>query len=467
MKKVSIFPLSPLLYISLPAQEPGHEISVKFEGYQDSIVYLGCYFGDKLSIADTSKTHKGEFIFEGPGPLKQGVYFLVSIYKQKLFEFLIGDDQHFKIEADLHGLPDGVQFKGSDENDRFYSYLDYNKENYDRIKQIQAKLKSLPPGHDSIALLTAETDRINQESIDYKLKIIETYPHSISSVLFNIMREPEVPDFFLDNGRQDSISAYLYYRNHYWEYVDFADDRFLRTPVFHRKLERYMRDVIPRHPDSIINEIDVMIEKTLDNSEMQNYLLWYFTNTYETSKVMGYDKIFVHMVDQYFTQQSYDWLHPTVQQNMIIRVNQLRNVLLGAYAPALVMADTGNQFISLRELSAEYIIILFWSSTCGECKQEVKTLNEFYKDTDIDIKIFAVNTDTTFSKWKDYISKHQLDWVHVNGNVSLTGDYHNIYDIYSTPVIYVLDSQKAIIAKRLTAEKIPAIIERHKKGKTY
>lgn len=173
------------------------------------------------------------------------------------------------------------------------------------------------------------------------------------------------------------------------------------------------------------------------------------------------------MVDQYFTQQSYDWLHPTVQQNMIIRVNQLRNVLLGAYAPALVMADTGNQFISLRELSAEYIIILFWSITCGECKQEVKTLNEFYKETDIDIKIFAVNTDTTFSKWKDYISKYQLDWVHVNGNVSLTGDYHNIYDIYSTPVIYVLDSRKAIIAKRLTAEKIPAIIERHQKGKTY
>ncbi len=121
-----------------------------------------------------------------------------------------------------------------------------------------------------------------------------------------------------------------------------------------------MNDVLPGHPDSLINEIDVMIAKTGEKSEMRNYLLWYFTNTYETSKVMSYDKIFVHMVDTYFTEQSYDWLHPTVQENMINRVNQMRNVLIGAYAPALIMADTGNQFIALHHLEAEYIIVLFW-----------------------------------------------------------------------------------------------------------
>lgn len=172
------------------------------------------------------------------------------------------------------------------------------------------------------------------------------------------------------------------------------------------------------------------------------------------------------MVDQYFTEQAYDWLHPTVQKNMINRVDQLRNLLIGSYAPALVMADTGNQFISLHQVPAEYIILLFWSSNCGECRHEIETINDFYKNTDIALKVFAVNSDTTFSNWKNYISKHQLDWIHVNGNISFTGDYHDIYDIYSTPVIYILDEQKAIIAKRLPAEKIPVFINRHKKGKT-
>ncbi len=304
---------------------------------------------------------------------------------------------------------------------------------------------------------------INTESIDYKIDIIKNHPNSVIALLFNIMREPEVPEFFLEDGRQDSISAYLYYRNHYWEYVDFGDDRFLRTPVFHRKLERYMNDVISGHPDTIISEIDVIIAETGPASEMRNYLLWYFTNTYETSKVMSYDKIFVHMVDTYFTDQSYDWLHPTVQQNMQNRVNQMRKVLIGAYAPALVMADTAMQFIALHQVEAEYIIVLFWSSTCGECQQEVEEINKLYKRNDVDLKIFAVNTDTTFSKWKDYIRKNELDWIHVNGNISLTGDYHELYDIYSTPVIYLLDQQKAIVAKRLAADKIPAVINRHRK----
>ncbi len=466
MKKVCSFLISILLLFPLLAQEPAYNISVSLEGYLDSVAYLGHYYGDKLSISDTSNADNGKITFSGYEPLGEGVYFLVSIKKQKLFEFLIGDDQFFEIEAKLSSLPDEVHFKGSVENERFYNYLDYNKESYDRIRQIRSKLQSFPEGHDSIVLLKAEMEEIKQESIDYKLNIIESYPQSITSLLFNIMREPEVPDYFLKNGRQDSLSAYLYYRNHYWEHVDFADDRFLRTPVFHRKLERYMRDVLPGHPDSLISEIDIMIAATGENSEMRDYLLWYFTNTYETSKVMGYDKIFVHMVDRYFTEQAYDWLHPTVQQNMINRVDQLRNLLIGSYAPALVMADTGNQFISLHQVPAEYIILLFWSSSCGECRHEIETINDFYKNTDIDLKVFAVNSDTTFSKWKNYISKHQLDWVHVNGNISLTGNYHDIYDIYSTPVIYILDEQKAIIAKRLPAEKIPVFINRHKKGKT-
>ncbi|MDT8394579.1 MAG: DUF5106 domain-containing protein, partial [Bacteroidales bacterium] len=275
----------------------------------------------------------------------------------------------------------------------------------------------------------------------------------------------EVPEFFRDDGRHDTLSAYLYYRKHYWDGIDLSDDRILRTPVFSRKLETYMEQVIPKHPDSVITEIDRMIAATNENTDMKEYLLWHFTNTYETSKVMGYDKIFVHMVDKYFTDKTYDWLYPQVQQNMIDRVNTLRKVLIDAYAPPLIMADTAGKFIAMRQISADYLIILFWTTTCGECKREVDALKTFQNESPLDIKIFAVNTDTSLSDWKQYINKKKLDWVHVNGNISLTGDYHNSYDIYSTPVIYVLDDQKKIIAKRLAADRIPEFIERHRSMK--
>jgi thiol-disulfide isomerase/thioredoxin len=462
MKKVWFLILTLVLYYPVFAQQSGYNISIYLPGYNSNTAYLGNYFGDKMAISDTSKVVQGNVTFKGEDQLKQGVYFLVTADKKKAFEFMIGDDQHFGIEKNLSAPAHEVRFEGSDENDIFYNYLNYNKQSYDQVMAIRASMQNLEPGNDSLKFLQDEVERINVEGISYKLDIIDKYPGSVTAMLFNVMREPEVPEFFLPDGRQDSNAAYLYYRNHYWEYVDLSDDRFLRTPVFHRKLERYMNKVVPGHPDTLIREIDNMIARTTENSEMQHYLLWYFTNTYETSKVMGYDKIFVHMVDTYFTDKGYEWLHPTVQKNMIDRVNQLRNVLIGSYAPALVMGDTAQQFISLHQIEADYTVILFWSSTCAECRQEVEILDNFLDNTEIDMEIYGVNTDTSFSKWAEYLLEHDLSWVNVNGNLNLTGDYHQLYDIYSTPVIYVLDDQKTIIAKRIAAAKVPSVIERHK-----
>jgi thiol-disulfide isomerase/thioredoxin len=466
MKKIWIFLISILVLYPVIAQQNSYRIMLSVEGYRDTLAYLGHYFGDKLSISDTMQAREGEISLAGKEPLKQGVYFIVSQDKQKLFEFIIGEDQEFEIQTSANAPAQDARVIGSADNELFFSYLRFNREGYERIKSLQSGLQKLDANNDSVRIIREEINEINTQNIDYKLNIINNNPESFVALLFNAMREPEVPDFFLPDGRHDSLATYLYYRNHYWDHIDLGDDRFLRTPVFHRKLELYFSEVIPAHPDSIVGEIDKIIAKTNNNDEMHDYLLWYFTNRYETSNVMGYDKIFVHMVDHYFTGRSYDWLHPTVQENMIAHVDKLRKLLIGEYAPLLLMADTANNFINLHTIDAEYLVIIFWSSTCGECRNELKALNDLYLETDFDLKVYAINTDTSFIKWKEYIKKHELDWVHVNGNLSLTGDYHEIYDIYSTPVIYLLDEQKVIIAKRIAAKNIAAFMGRNKKGKT-
>ena len=454
-----------LLATHVFSQTEGYQIIVSLEGYTDSIAYIGHYYGDKLALSDTADARKGHIIFEGDRPLRQGVYFFVSQQRKKSFEFLVGDKQEFTLQTRLGASPSEMVIIGSDENTLFYDYLSQNIDTYNKAKALQETLSKLPEGSDSVALIQAEIDSINENSINYKLKLMKEHPDALTTLLFTVMREPEVPELFLEDGRQDSTAAYLYYRNHYWDGVDFSDDRILRTPVFHRKLERYMDQVIQKHPDSIIVVINHMIHQTGENSEMKEYLLWYFTQKYETSKVMGYDRIFVYLVDEYFTDQTYEWLNPTVQQNLINRVNTLRNVLIGEFAPALIMADTNNEFVSLHQMKAEYTIVIFWTSTCGECKKEVNSLKEFYSETDLDLGIYAVNTDTVVSEWKKYIIQKKVDWVHVNGNFSLTGDYHDLYDIYSTPVLYVLDENKKIIAKRLPAENIPDFLRRHANSK--
>jgi hypothetical protein len=55
-----------------------------------------------------------------------------------------------------------------------------------------------------------------------------------------------------------------------------------------------------------------------------------------------------------------------------------------------------------------------------------------------------------------------LNWINVEDPGQKTA-YKYLYDIYSTPVIYLLDKDKKIIAKRLGAEDIENFIRHHRK----
>ena len=79
-------------------------------------------------------------------------------------------------------------------------------------------------------------------------------------------------------------------------------------------------------------------------------------------------------------------------------------------------------------------------------------MKEFYdKNKSKGIVVYAVNIEDSREQWVKYIKEHKLDWINVSNSAH---QYYlkNLYDIYSTPVIYVLDENKKIVAKRLAVE---------------
>ena len=68
-------------------------------------------------------------------------------------------------------------------------------------------------------------------------------------------------------------------------------------------------------------------------------------------------------------------------------------------------------------------------------------------------------------KWKKAIRDKSVPGINVNGTRSATRDFHDLYDIYGTPVIYVLDGEKNIIAKRIGADKLEEFIDNYEKRK--
>ena len=72
----------------------------------------------------------------------------------------------------------------------------------------------------------------------------------------------------------------------------------------------------------------------------------------------------------------------------------------------------------------------------------------------IDYKVYAVQTKDDVNEWKKFIRDNKLtDFIHVFDPIHLN-DLKTKFDIYSTPVIYILDHDKKIVAKRLSAEQV-------------
>jgi len=79
----------------------------------------------------------------------------------------------------------------------------------------------------------------------------------------------------------------------------------------------------------------------------------------------------------------------------------------------------------------------------------------------LNLEVYAVCMDTSWTDMKQYIRKNQLPWINVNGFYSVTPDFRDRYDVHSSPVFFVLDREKKIIAKRILTPQIEAFLNQH------
>lgn len=448
--------------ISLMAE--GYIVKFRVKGVKDTTCMIANYYGNGTYVKDTLKVDgSGRFVFKAPETLPRGMY-IVVLTDKNYFEFIVNNDKKFSMETDKSDLQGKMSILNSPENRLFYDYLAFNKNKYEEVKIIQDKEKGLEGKNDSLLLLDQKINEINKEIIAYKLKLAEENPDSFIALLINAMREPDIPEIpTLPNGRKDSVFVYRYVKQHFWDGTDFTDDRLLRTPVFYNKLKKYYDQVLVQTPDTIIKETDFLINKSRPNHEMFKYMVWFTTNHYENSEIMGFDRIFVHVIDTYYITGQADWVNKTVLESIIKKAMKLKPLLIGEKAPNMIMMDTNGQLISMHSIQARILILLFWDPDCGHCEQEIPKLKEFYEmnKEKYGLEVFAVCSDSSMAKWKKGITKKSTPWINVDGPRTLTGNYHDQYDITTTPIIYLLNERKEIIAKQLRTEQIGQFLKNY------
>lgn len=432
-------------------------IKVHIEKCSDTALFLANYHGDKQFIQDTALNQNGEeFAFKADTLLPGGLYIITGQDKQRYFDLVLNDDQKFTLKTDTLNYTAHMTVKGSKENRIFFEYINFLNSRQEEASELQReKQAAIGQEGDSIQLLI---DNMGDKVKKRQAQIIRDYPNTFTAKFIRASMNLEIPDSI------EKQNTYAYIQDHYFDRMDISDPEMLRTPVYHPFIMRFLDQYTYQQPDSIIHNVDWILKQARKNEETFQYLLWEFTRKYESSKIMGFDKIFVHLVNTYFNREEIDWLDQTVLKNLIERADEIRPLLLGKKAPDMVMLNPDHHPKSLYGVDHNYTLVVFWDTDCGHCKREIPKLKTFYDKhaKAYDLEVYAICTDNDLKAWREFISKNKLDWINVHSRLNLGTNYHEAYDIYSTPTFYLLDEDKRIIAKRIITEKLKQILEHEK-----
>ncbi|NPD91097.1 TlpA family protein disulfide reductase [Prevotella sp. PMUR] len=125
----------------------------------------------------------------------------------------------------------------------------------------------------------------------------------------------------------------------------------------------------------------------------------------------------------------------------------------------LIMNDTEGKERKLSEWAGKgnYVLVDFWASWCGPCRQEMPTVVETYRKYHSKrYDVVGVSFDNNAEAWKKAIAALGMEWHNISDLKGWQCAAASVYGVNSIPSNILLDPSGKIIASDLRGEQLKA-----------
>lgn len=368
------------------------------------------------------------------------------------------------MRANISDVIGTLQVEGSINTELFYQTIRYQTKLDAELSQVTSSLSKFSAASPEYQQAKLRQGQIIEERKKYLDGIFKQHSETFFTKFKTAGQNPDFKEFKKPNGDTDTIRQIVYYRDHFWDGVDFNDERLLNTPVIGNKLKRYIKELTPQNPDSIIKVADPLIRRVMPHRQYFKYFANWIALQYENTKttVMDGEAVYVHVIKNFFTPELAWWDKPENLGPLQKHVWEMEASLLNRKGPDVRAKDTNGQEKSIYEMTAPIIVVFMFSPDCEHCQKEAAEVELLYKKwKSRGVDFYGIAVSTTEEEWKKFVQEKGFTFTNVFDPTNRA--IYAKYFVDITPELYVLNKDRTIVGKNLHANQLESVFERELK----
>jgi thiol-disulfide isomerase/thioredoxin len=109
-------------------------------------------------------------------------------------------------------------------------------------------------------------------------------------------------------------------------------------------------------------------------------------------------------------------------------------------APAFAVTTLDGQHLTLDDLQGKVVLIDFWATWCGPCREALPHLQETAKKFEGQpLVVLSISLDTDEAKWKEFVTKNKMTWLQYRDG-GFTGSIAKLYGVNAIPHTFTIDT---------------------------